>query len=113
MLAVSKLDRDDIPMPVPAPIKPKLVDQRVLETCWMEAMRAVRDGMTSLRAVFPDRTQGLPETGERALRSGLHGLEDVLADLHRAGRHVLGEDAYAQYLDDLDARTPTRGDLDE
>lgn len=106
-------DRDDIPMPVPAPIKPKPVDQRVLETCWMEAMRAVSEGMNALRAAFPSHTQSLPETGERALRSGLHGLEDVLADLHRAGRHVLGEDAYAQYLDDLDDRTPTRGELDE
>lgn len=108
MVVVSTTDRDDIP--VPAPIA---VDQRVLESCWMEAMSAVREGMIALRAAFPDHTQGLPETGERALRSGLHGLEDVLADLHRAGRHVLGEDVYAQYLDDLDDRKPTRGEIDE
>lgn len=95
---MSDPDRGDIPTPAPR----EAVEQRVLETCWMEAMDHVRDGMTALRRAFPDHTQELPETGERALRSALHNLEDVLADLHRAGRHVLGEDVYAQYLDYID-----------
>lgn len=96
---MSNSDPDQIPTPTPLT---QSVEQRVLETCWLEAMENVRDAMQALRRAFPDHTQSLPETGERAMRSALHNMEDVLADLHRAGRHVLGEDVYALYLDDLE-----------
>lgn len=73
--------------------------QNFLSIKWREALRATREGLESIREVYPELTHHLPETAERHLYEAMRGFEKTAGDLHRAGRHVLGEDEYNAYLE--------------
>jgi hypothetical protein len=75
------------------------VVQNFLDTKWREAVRGVRDAAGCVRSVYPELVQHLPETAARDLSNALVELENALRKLHHAGPHVLGSDAYEEYVD--------------
>jgi hypothetical protein len=73
--------------------------QDFLEQHWRDALRTTRETMNTLREVWPEFAQQLPETGAHALQRALEESEQAYHSLHRAGKFVLGSDAYARYLE--------------
>lgn len=74
------------------------VVQAFLDTNWREAVRAARDGMASIRRVYPELVQHLPETASRHMKRALDDLEAASRELHYAGSHVIGRDAYDEFI---------------
>ncbi len=87
------MDDEDTPEYIDSPASDYIAVQ------WREAMRATREGMEAVRRVWPELTQHLPETGAGNLKCALDDLQTAARSLHMAGRHVLGEEDYASYLD--------------
>lgn len=72
--------------------------QGFLDTRWREAMRASRELMENLRAIHPDLMEHLPETAERRIAGALTSAQSAYRDLHAAGKHVIGQERYDEYL---------------
>lgn len=75
------------------------VVQNFLDTNWRESARAGREGLAGVRRIHPELSQHLPETASRHLGNAARDFESALHNLHLAGRHVLGSDAYDQYTE--------------
>lgn len=88
-------DRDDLDIP---PASDDEAVQNYLETNWREAVRASRDGREAIRRIFPELVEHLPETAANHLRTALGELEGATRALHKAGRHVLGQTGYDEFL---------------
>lgn len=73
--------------------------QNYLDTNWREAVRAAREALECVRKIHPELTQHLPETAADNLRYFLSGQEANIANLHRAGRLILGQEAYDEYIE--------------
>lgn len=73
--------------------------QDFLEQHWRDAVRITAEGMVVLRELWPEFAQHIPETGSSALHRALEDYESALNNLHRAGRHVLGQEAYDRFLE--------------
>lgn len=89
-------DADDFNTP---PASENSIVQQYLDTNWREAMRAAREGMECLRRIWPELTQHLPETGANHLQQALDRFEAASRALHYAGKHVIGEEAYDEFLE--------------
>ncbi len=87
------MDDEDAPEYIDSPASDYIAVQ------WREAMRATREGMEAVRRVWPELTQHLSETGAGNLKVALDDLQTASRYLHMAGRHVLGDDGYSEYLD--------------
>lgn len=70
-----------------------------VETKWREAVRLTAEATETLREVWPEFSQALSETGSSALSRALNDFESAHHNLHRAGRHVLGQEAYERFLE--------------
>lgn len=80
------------------PASPDDEVQNYLDARWRESMRAARDLMESLRTVVPEFKGHLPEVAYNRLNSALGSATAAYGDLHQAGRHVIGEADYDDYL---------------
>lgn len=87
---------DDLDLP-PASTDPNV--QNFLDTIWREAVRANRETIENIRKIYPELVQHLPETAERHLEEALRGAEKVSRGLHLAGRHVLGQGDYDDFIE--------------
>lgn len=65
---------------------------------WECAVGQLEDALSSLRSVYPSRMMLLPETGHRAIREAMNDSQSAVANLHRAGRYVLGVEGYDDWL---------------
>lgn len=86
----------------PDPIPPAGDDADItafLDIRWREAMRSSRELMGTLRELVPEMRAQLPEVAYSALNSALGSAEKAYGELHRAGRHVIGEQDYKGYLE--------------
>lgn len=87
--------------------KPEPIDHPVLreklDTNWREALRSTHEALDDLRRIFPGPAQILPEGASRHLRSAMRSLEDASGELHYAGRHVLGDVQYEEFLEEESA----------
>ncbi len=71
-----------------------------VEQRWEQALRAITTGMEVIRSIYPSRMFLLPEAGHRALKDALDGAQNSVSSLHRAGRYVLGQEQYDQFVTD-------------
>lgn len=65
---------------------------------WGSALTDATSALETLRSVYPSRMMLLPETGHRSIASAMGSVQSAVADLHRAGRYVLGADGYEDFL---------------
>lgn len=65
---------------------------------WRAAMSTARQTMETLRYLMPELDAHLPEKAGNHIRQALRDAESAYAQLHHAGVLVIGEDAYAAYL---------------
>lgn len=86
---------EDVDIP---PASDDEVVQNYLDTNWREAVRAAREGRESVRKIFPELTEHLPETASMHLRNALGELENATRALHKAGPLVLGQEAYDEFI---------------
>lgn len=73
--------------------------QDFLESHWRDAIRLTAEATGMLREIWPEFSQTMPETGSHAIHRALEDFESAHANLHRAGRHVLGQEAYDRFLE--------------
>lgn len=78
--------------------------QTYLDIQWREAQRAAREGRECLRLVWPDLTQHITETGARHLHAALTAFESASNSLNLAGKHIMGEEAFDEYIQTLTTR---------
>lgn len=86
---------DDLDMP---PASDDQVVQQYVDTNWREAVRGTRESMESLRRIYPELTQHLPETASRHIASALDSLQSASRQLHLSGPHVLGQEVYDEFI---------------
>ncbi len=65
---------------------------------WLSAISGAEAMLEPLRAIHPHRMLLLPETGHEAIRRAMRDAEDCLANLHRAGRYILGADQHETFV---------------
>lgn len=90
-------DEDEFEAKPPASEDPKVQDY--LDTSWRETMRATKEALETLRRIHPELTHHLVETASNQIGAAMRDLEATIDHLHRAGRLVLGDDDYEEYLD--------------
>lgn len=73
--------------------------QKFLDAQWREALRAAREGMEALRAIYPEMVAHIPETGVNHIDRALNDLESAYGRLHEAGRHIIGQVEYDRYME--------------
>lgn len=92
------------------PIQPGIIDD------WMRALRHAESALDHLRYIYPSRMLLLEESGHRAIGQAMREIENGLGQLHRAGRYVMGQEAYEQFVLERDEErvrgAPPRGDRD-
>lgn len=86
---------DDLDIP---PASDDDVVQQFIDTNWREAARAAREGRECIRKIWPELTQHLPETAANQLSRALNDFEAASRHLHLAGKHVLGQSEYDEYI---------------
>lgn len=67
---------------------------------WHEATTATRTAMDAMRNVLPEPAVILEELDQTAFESAQHSLESALERLLRAGKGVLGEQGFREYMDE-------------
>lgn len=85
--------------------------QDFIDTQWREAVVAAERGREIVRTLWPDLAVIMTETGSTHLRSALDSFERALRDLHLAGRHAIGAEAYAEHV--IERTRAQAGKLDQ
>ena len=67
---------------------------------WESALMHASASMDDLRWIHPARMFLLNESGYRAIKSAMDSIQLGVAELHRAGRHVLGASSYESFVAD-------------
>lgn len=80
------------------------VVQNFLDVQWREAIRAAREGKEAVNKIWPQLVQNLPETAGSHLHRARDEFEAAERVLHRAGKFVLGQDAYDEYVENQTRR---------
>lgn len=85
-----------------------------VEDDWLQALMAAETSLDYLRAIYPSKMMMLPETGHSAISRAMSSIQDGIGQMHRAGRYVMGADAYEDFLRDrvYENSSSTRGDQD-
>jgi flavin-dependent dehydrogenase len=72
---------------------------------WESALDDLSDALRKLRIIYPDHMYLLPESGHSAIKEAMDSTQSALAKMHKAGRFVLSQEEYDQWLADRLAKT--------
>lgn len=74
--------------------------QEKLEGEWRKAIAQTEEGMETIRSIHPRLTAVVDELDTNRFGRALDGLERAYAELHLAGKGVLGQDEYTRFLEE-------------
>lgn len=74
--------------------------QDFIDTAYREAVDYADKGREACRRIWPNTTAIMTETGGQHMREALDRFEAALRSLELAGRHVIGEAAYVELVED-------------
>ncbi len=69
-----------------------------VEDDWQAAMTYATLSLEHLRQIYPARMALLPETGHEAIRRAMDEAQACVAQLHRAGKYVMGAERYEDFV---------------
>jgi hypothetical protein len=83
---------------------------------WNLALDNAQAALDALREIYPSHSWLTTETGGRYIDAAMTKIKDGVVDLHRAGPHVLGQETYEDFKQELADRhtgspDTTRGEL--
>ena len=69
-----------------------------VEEDWVAAMTYCTISLEHLRQIYPARMMLMSETGHEAIRRAMEDVQGAIRNLHRAGKFVMGQERYEQYV---------------
>jgi len=71
---------------------------------WNSALDDAQASLEALREIYPSHLWLTTETGGKYIDSAMSRIKDGVVDLHRAGPHVLGQEQYEDFKQELAER---------